>query len=51
MESRPSYTRVVTPLCRSHDPLGKGVTLAEWLAGGGFLIPTGERPDEDFLDS
>ena len=42
---------VVTPLYGSRDPLVKGVTLDEWLAGGGFLIPTGERADEDFLES
>ena len=34
------------------DSDGDGrMTLDEWLAGGGFLIPTGERADEDFLDS
>ena len=42
---------VVAPLYVSRDPLVKRVTLAEWLAGAGFLVPTGERADEDFLDS
>ena len=43
--------RVATPSYGSRGPFVKGVTLAEWMAGGGFLLPTGERADEDYLDS